>query len=998
MSDLTGVINLRVNDQASGVINKLAGGFGQLSSNMGILNQAAGQYLQQTGYGMQRIGGQITGFIRGIQSAAAETESAGNAVRTLFSGAEDGGRAAIATLTKGARKIGLEWAMMPKEVLGSFYDLKSGISSLDEAGLIAMMEGVATTAKATRSSVQDMTSAFSAGFNVMGKNWIKNRDNIEMNADGIKRWASVYSNQLAMAVEQNKTTGTLMQAAMENTGAAIIDKGLMTQGEVIAALGYAQNTKGAKEIGTAFMNLSGDWSKVSGNLNKQFGVDIADAEGRYRKLVDVAKDVVAQTKGMTIVQKDAALAAVGMSKRTIKAWGAIEQGLTDEIFLNQLEAMREMDAESEKYMSQAEKMASAMKEGYEYNAQKMAVEIQVLKEELAQGLGPVFTDMMQGVSGFIGKLREMLSENPQLLEMVSNFLKIGLVAGGLLTTFGKVTSLIGRMSTGISSFMTAFGKIRSGGLSALWGGGRAGGGSSNTATINANVANVNSKTADMGGSRGTGTKGSAWGKGLKIAGMGLLFTALPMLIGMLTGNKELMAALKPAIDAIKLAIGELGAALAPAFKMLTESLTPLLTQVAGFAAELITSLVPPIVGILVPVIKLVSDILKTVVPIVTEVISSLIPPLMEIVDAVVPPLIDIVEMLLPPIMSVVDALLPPILMIIQTVKPVVDTIMAAISPVIGIIGDVLSTLLPIIIKAMTWSLPIASKLLEVIAWAVKELFYNMPDWLGTEEMEQSKYSMMAQDENLSPETRRIASEKSAILAMRELNPELFGKGGKFELKFGSGSGIDDAHVLEQNIANLRNSDIDPALLQSAITELGTLTRGALGGELSEAKAFIRDNVAETDVNQAHWQNAANAEFFATQYSKDNYEASDENILATINQKYGRNYQSLEGAKKALAIDDFFTGGTLGADISKEIDEMKANNDFGGALTELYSMGKENSIAAGQKMFNVNQENHYHVSGNLDEKVVPIIADQGKESINQVVQAEIAAQATPAGGV
>ncbi len=95
--------------------------------------------------------------------------------------------------------------------LDAAYDIKSGISTLSEEAVASMTQMASLTAKATKGSVNMMTSLYAVGHGIFKQ--------LDKDMSDIK-WAERFGAGVSKAVQLFRTTGEAMRGAIKNAAAS----------------------------------------------------------------------------------------------------------------------------------------------------------------------------------------------------------------------------------------------------------------------------------------------------------------------------------------------------------------------------------------------------------------------------------------------------------------------------------------------------------------------------------------------------------------------------------------------------------------------------------------------------------------------------------------------------------------------------------------------------------------------------------------------------------
>ena len=159
----------------------------------------------KTGAVMTELGSSIAGAALAPVEATFETRRALGELASL--GVKD-----LEAVEDAARGFSDQWAGTSKaDFISASYDIKSGIASLTDEGVADFTTLAALTGKATKSTVGEMTSLFATGYGIY-KGFYDDLTDLE--------FGEMFSAGISKSVQQFKTTGSEMAAAIESLGAS----------------------------------------------------------------------------------------------------------------------------------------------------------------------------------------------------------------------------------------------------------------------------------------------------------------------------------------------------------------------------------------------------------------------------------------------------------------------------------------------------------------------------------------------------------------------------------------------------------------------------------------------------------------------------------------------------------------------------------------------------------------------------------------------------------
>ncbi|WP_027178200.1 phage tail tape measure protein [Maridesulfovibrio bastinii] len=152
------------------------------------------------------------------------------------------------------------------DFLYAAYDIKSGISSLTDAGVAGFTSLSALTAKATKATVGEMTSLFATGYGIY-KGYYSQMSDVQ--------FGEMFSAGIAASVKSFKTNGSQMSQSISSLGATATNANVPLE-EQLAILGTLQATMPGAEAATkykAFLN-------AAAGAGEKLGLSFLDSNGQ----------------------------------------------------------------------------------------------------------------------------------------------------------------------------------------------------------------------------------------------------------------------------------------------------------------------------------------------------------------------------------------------------------------------------------------------------------------------------------------------------------------------------------------------------------------------------------------------------------------------------------------------------------------------------------------------------------------------------------------------
>ena len=382
-------------------------------------NAALGN-MAKTGAVMQEVGSQITGAVLSPVEATFETRRAIGELASL--GVKD-----LGVVEDAARQFSDQWAGTTKaDFIAAAYDIKSGIATLSDEGVAEFTSLAGLTAKATKSTVGEMTSLFATGYGIY-KNYYDDMSDIE--------FGEMFSAGIAKSVQQFKTTGSEMASSIE---------------EQLTILGMLQGTMSGSEAGTKYAAFLGAAAKGGDAL----GLSFLDANNQLKSMPEIL-DQLRGKYGETI---DA------MEKQEIaEAFGTDEAVDLIDLLYNkcgdlQGNILTMYDALGSG-TGVATEMANAINETEPERFERLTQRIQNVKESIGNSLLPTINDLMSTGEQVLTKVGSWVEENQELVRVI---MLVVLAIGGFLTIAGTVIAVVSGVGLIITKVISGFKLLKAG--------------------------------------------------------------------------------------------------------------------------------------------------------------------------------------------------------------------------------------------------------------------------------------------------------------------------------------------------------------------------------------------------------------------------------------------------------------------------------------------------------------------------------------------------------
>ena len=403
------------------MVDNITGPMGRISSsvNGGVsrlqkLESAFGGMVK-AGTVMTELGSSIAGAALAPVEATFETRRALGELASL--GVKD-----LEAVEDAARSFSDQWAGTSKaDFISASYDIKSGIASLTDEGVADFTTLAALTGKATKSTVGEMTSLFATGYGIY-KGFYDDLTDLE--------FGEMFSAGISKSVQQFKTTGSEMAAAIESLGASATNAKVPLE-EQLSVLGMLQATMSGSEAGTKYAAFIQSAAKGG----EELGLAFVDANNQIKSLPEIL-DLLRGKYGDTIdaIEKQEIATAFG----TDEAVDLIDllyskTGELEDNVLSLYDAMGQGTAV-------ASEMASAMNETEPEKFERLQQQLHNVAEAAGSTLLPVVNDLMEGAAGVIQKGAEWVENHQNLVRII---LLAALTLGGFLAVAGTCIAVVG---------------------------------------------------------------------------------------------------------------------------------------------------------------------------------------------------------------------------------------------------------------------------------------------------------------------------------------------------------------------------------------------------------------------------------------------------------------------------------------------------------------------------------------------------------------------------
>lgn len=420
-------------DNLSGPMANVASRVGADVSKLDALGATFGG-VAKGGAAMQAAGLQITEAVLSPVEATFETRRAIGELASL--GVKD-----LGAVEDAARSFSDQWAGTTKaDFISAAYDIKSGIASLSDEGVAQYTELAGLTAKATKSTIGEMTSLFATGYGIY-KGYYDDLTDLE--------FGEMFSAGIARSVQQFKTDGSQMASAIQTLGASATSANVPLE-EQLSILGMLQATMGGSEAGTKYKAFLQSAAKAGDAL----GLSFTDANNQLLSMPEIL-DALRGKFGETM---DAA-----EKLELQKAFGTTEAVSLIELLYTKTGDLQgnilDMYDALGSGTGVATEMANAINETEPERFERLTQRIQNVKESIGNSLLPTVNDLMSKGEVVLSKVALWIEENQELVKVI---MLIALAIGGFLAVAGTIAVVVGGAGLAITKAISTFKMLKAG--------------------------------------------------------------------------------------------------------------------------------------------------------------------------------------------------------------------------------------------------------------------------------------------------------------------------------------------------------------------------------------------------------------------------------------------------------------------------------------------------------------------------------------------------------
>lgn len=423
-------ILLKMNDMVSGPVANIGKGIDQLKYKAEAMGQKFEDF-QKYGAFVAVGGAIILAALAGTVKSTVDTQKALGELSSV--GVKD-----LRALEIAGQEFSNQWSGTTKaQFIAAAYDIKGGIASLSDMGVAEFAKLAALTAKATKSTTQEMTALFASGYGIY-KDQYKNLSDIE--------FGRVFSGSIAASVNIFRSEGSKMAQAITTLGAAATTAKIPME-EQMTILGMLQQTMAGGDAGTKYRAFMQGAAEAGQKLN----LPLMDANNQLLRMPQILTKLHGKF-GDTLdaLEKIQIQKAFG-SQEAVAVIDLMYSKVGD--LTNNIKLVSDAMKQGTVY---TEQMASAMNQDIGAGMGVLGNIWHNLAEILGKQLIPILAPIFAGLAN-IGLVLQRFAEKHGTLTRV---IMVSLaVIGSLLFVLGGVAAVIGTIGLGIPLVITGMGLI-----------------------------------------------------------------------------------------------------------------------------------------------------------------------------------------------------------------------------------------------------------------------------------------------------------------------------------------------------------------------------------------------------------------------------------------------------------------------------------------------------------------------------------------------------------
>lgn len=393
----------------AGITSKVDTSVGKLQG----MTQTLGN-VTKTGAAMAGVGAQITSAVLDPVAATFETKRALGELASL-------GIEKLSMMEDAAKQFSDTWSGTTKaSFISAAYDIKSGIASLNDEGVAGYTELSGVTAKATKSTIGEMTDLFATGYGIY-KDFYSDLSDIE--------FGEIFSAGISSSVKNFKTTGSGMAQAIKTLGASATTSKVPLE-EQLSILGMLQATMSGSEAGTKYKAFLR--SAVKGG--EELGLSFTDANNQLLSMPEILEmlrgkfgDTMDAAEKMELQKAFGDTEAVALIDLMYSKTGDLQNNI-----LSLYDSMGQG-------IGVTTEMANAINETEPEKFERLKQQINNVKESIGNTLLPTINQFLGKGGEIVAKVGDWIGSHQELVRII---MIVVFALGGFLTVAGTTIAIV----------------------------------------------------------------------------------------------------------------------------------------------------------------------------------------------------------------------------------------------------------------------------------------------------------------------------------------------------------------------------------------------------------------------------------------------------------------------------------------------------------------------------------------------------------------------------
>ncbi|MCE9499762.1 MAG: phage tail tape measure protein [Leptospira sp.] len=350
-------------------------------------------------------------------------------------------------ITESAYRLSIATGITKEALLTGVYDIKSAVSTLNDAELSGFTESVADATLATKGNFEQMSKLFGMTYHQFRKIYSEGMDPIldkDKKFDNLT-FGKIIANNISWAANKFRADGQTIEQAMTTLGSTGASMRISLE-EQSAVIGTLLNTNIASTAGTS---LRAFLSKSVEGMQK-LGLSAFDTKGKLKSVPDMIDEINKKMGGD--LTRNSKILNEAFSEEGLKAVQALlpvtGQLKADILEIQTMTKNRDfsfMEKMKTERLNTLPMLLSRATEGWRVFADRIGKAIET---------GPLSNLIALGVTGFEA-LNELMAGNPKIATFIATFLQIatiaGIAVGGILFLKGAIAGLVVLMNVALVS-------------------------------------------------------------------------------------------------------------------------------------------------------------------------------------------------------------------------------------------------------------------------------------------------------------------------------------------------------------------------------------------------------------------------------------------------------------------------------------------------------------------------------------------------------------------